>query len=350
MMKRMGMRLAMIAATAAVGSAAMAGNPDRAGSAGATQLLVNPWARSNGWSLANSSTLRGVEGMYGNIAGLAHVRKTELVFTNTRWLEGSGVTINAVGFGQKLGESGVIGISATSFSFGDLPVTTVEQPEGGLGTFRPTQANIGLAYAKTFSNSIYGGLLVRVVSESIANVRTSGICFDAGIQYVTGATENIHFGIALKNVGPAMRFSGDGLSVQGLITTGSDQLTLQQRSADFELPSMMNIGAAYDFNISELHRVTVAGNFASNSFTKDQFTLGAEYAFKKMIHLRGGFLWEENITDKELSETVFTGPSAGISVDLPFGDEKKSALAIDYGYRATNPFSGVHSIGVRLSL
>lgn len=349
-MKRMGMRLAMIAATAAVGSAAMAGNPDRAGSAGATQLLVNPWARSNGWSLANSSTLRGVEGMYGNIAGLAHVRKTELVFTNTRWLEGSGVTINAVGFGQKLGESGVIGISATSFSFGDLPVTTVEQPEGGLGTFRPTQANIGLAYAKTFSNSIYGGLLVRVVSESIANVRTSGICFDAGIQYVTGPTENIHFGIALKNVGPAMRFSGDGLSVQGLVTTGSDQLTLQQRSADFELPSMMNIGAAYDFNISELHRVTVAGNFASNSFTKDQFTLGAEYAFKKMIHLRGGFLWEENITDKELSETVFTGPSAGISVDLPFGDEKKSALAIDYGYRATNPFSGVHSIGVRLSL
>lgn len=340
----------MIAATAAVGSAAMAGNPDRAGSAGATQLLVNPWARSNGWSLANSSTLRGVEGMYGNIAGLAHVRKTELVFTNTRWLEGSGVTINAVGFGQKLGESGVIGISATSFSFGDLPVTTVEQPEGGLGTFRPTQANIGLAYAKTFSNSIYGGLLVRVVSESIANVRTSGICFDAGIQYVTGPTENIHFGIALKNVGPAMRFSGDGLSVQGLVTTGSDQLTLQQRSADFELPSMMNIGAAYDFNISELHRVTVAGNFASNSFTKDQFTLGAEYAFKKMIHLRGGFLWEENITDKELSETVFTGPSAGISVDLPFGDEKKSALAIDYGYRATNPFSGVHSIGVRLSL
>lgn len=349
-MKRMGMRLAMIAATAAVGSAAMAGNPDRAGSAGATQLLVNPWARSNGWSLANSSTLRGVEGMYGNIAGLAHVRKTELVFTNTRWLEGSGVTINAVGFGQKLGESGVIGISATSFSFGDLPVTTVEQPEGGLGTFRPTQANIGLAYAKTFSNSIYGGLLVRVVSESIANVRTSGICFDAGIQYVTGPSENIHFGIALKNVGPAMRFSGDGLSVQGLITTGSDQLTLQQRSADFELPSMMNIGAAYDFNISEMHRVTVAGNFASNSFTKDQFTLGAEYAFKKMIHLRGGFLWEENITDKELSETVFTGPSAGVSVDLPFGDEKKSALAIDYAYRATNPFSGVHSIGVRLSL
>lgn len=42
---------------ALIAGSAMAGNPDRVGSAGATQLLVNPWARSNGWSLANTSTL-----------------------------------------------------------------------------------------------------------------------------------------------------------------------------------------------------------------------------------------------------------------------------------------------------
>ncbi len=341
----------MVAAGATLlAGGAMAGNPDRAGSAGATQLLVNPWARSNGWSLANTATLQGAEGMFGNVAGLAHVRKTELLFTSTRWLEGSGVKVNAVGFGQKLGESGVLGITATTFSFGDIPVTTPDQPEGGLGTFSPTQSNIGLAYSKAFSNSIFGGMLVRVVSESIANVRTSGVCFDAGIQYVTGPTENIHFGIALKNVGPAMHFSGDGLAVQGLLTGGDHTLTLEQRSADFELPSMMNIGAAYDFNISELHKVTLAGTFTSNSFTKDQFILGAEYAFKKMIHVRGGYVYEKNVIDKELRETVFTGPSAGISVDFPFGEEKKSAIAIDYAYRATNPFNGVHSIGVRLSL
>jgi len=338
------------ASLALIAGGAWAGNPDRAGSAGATQLLINPWARSNGWSLANSATLRGAEGMFGNVAGLAHVRKTELLFTTTRWLEGSGVKINAVGFGQKLGESGVLGITATTLSFGEIPVTTVDQPEGGLGTFSPTQANIGLAYSKAFSNSIFGGLLVRVVSESISNVRTSGVCFDAGIQYVTGPTDNIHFGIALKNVGPAMRFEGDGFAVQGLLLASDDILTLEQRSAEFELPSMMNIGAAYDINISELHRVTVAGNFTSNSFTRDQFILGAEYAFKKMIHVRGGYLYEKNVGDKDLRETVFTGPSAGLSIDFPFGEEKQSAIALDYAYRATNPFSGVHSIGVRLSL
>lgn len=341
--------LGSIACGVLVCTTVLGGNPDRAGQAGASQLLMNPWARSSGWGLANTATLRGVESMYGNIAGLAHTNKTEITFTNTTWLSGSGVSMNAIGLGQKMGESGVLGLTATVLSFGDLPVTTDAQPEGGLGTFSPTMSNIGLAYAKSFSNSIYGGLLVRVVSESIANVRATGVCFDAGIHYVTGEKENIKFGIALKNVGPPMRFAGDGLGVQGLVSSGSDVLTLQQRSERFELPSMLTIGAAYDFHLNEMHRLTVAGTFISNSFTQDQGVVGLEYAFKKIFHLRGGYLWEKgNTTDERTS--VFTGPSGGLSVDFPFGSEKKSAIAVDYAYRATNPFAGVHCIGLRVSL
>lgn len=340
--------LAMVLALAT--TAAWAGNPDRAGSAGATQLLINPWARSSGWSLANSASVRGAEAMFGNIAGLAHTNKTEVLFTNTRWLVGSGTTINSVGFGQKLGSSGVFGLTATTMGFGDLEITTVDNPAGGLGTFRPSMSNIGFSYAKSFSNSIHGGLLIRMVSESIANVRSQGMCFDAGIQYVTGEKDNLHFGIALKNVGPAMSFTGDGLSVQGLLIAGSDQLTLEQRSAQFEIPSLLNIGAAYDWHLNEMHRITFAGNFTSNSFTKDQMMIGLEYAFHRMLHLRGGYMYEEGITSEEERTTVLTGPSAGLSVDLPFGEEKKSALAIDYSYRTTNPFGGIHSIGIRISL
>lgn len=351
MMRTMKRSTVVLALTAAVASVPVyAGNPDRAGAAGATQLLINPWARSSGWALSNSASVRGVEAMFGNVAGLSQVGRTEVLFTNTRWLEGSGVSINSVGLGQKLGESGVLGITATTMSFGEMEVTTYDMPEGGRGTFRPNMANIGLAYSKSFSNSIHGGLLVRVVSESIANVRTQGVCFDAGIHYVTGPQDNLHFGIALKNVGPAMAFEGDGLAVQGLLVQGSDQLTLEQRSDNFEIPSLLNIGAAYDWNITEMHRLTFAGTFVSNSFTKDQGMLGVEYAFRKMLHLRGGFMYEDGITSDEERTTVFTGPSAGLSVDFPFGEEKKSSLSIDYGYRSTNPFSGVHSVGIRISL
>ncbi|MBK8950566.1 MAG: PorV/PorQ family protein [Flavobacteriales bacterium] len=329
---------------------AHAGNPDRAGSAGAAQLLINPWARSAGWGLANTAALRGVESMFGNVAGLAHTRKTEVAFSTSRWLEGSGVTVNSFGLGQRVGSTGALGISVMSMGFGDLPVNTTDQPEGGLGTFRVSYANISVAYAKGFSNSIYGGLLVRVVSESIADARASGVCFDAGINYVTGERDQVRFAIALKNVGPTMRFDGDGMAVQGLLVSGSDQLTLANRSQKFELPSMLSIGGSYDFKLGEMHRLTPALSFFSNSFTRDQFVLGLEYAFRRIFHLRGGYLWEENITSDEERATVFTGPSGGLSVDLPFGKEKQSAIAVDYAYRATNPFSGVHQIGIRVSL
>ena len=39
-------------------SAIFAGNEDRAGSAGATDLLVNPWARSSAWGSAGISSVQ----------------------------------------------------------------------------------------------------------------------------------------------------------------------------------------------------------------------------------------------------------------------------------------------------
>ena len=63
-----------------------AGNEQRAGQAGASELLINPWARSSGWGASNVANVRGLEGMYNNIAGLAFIEKTELIFSRTNWL------------------------------------------------------------------------------------------------------------------------------------------------------------------------------------------------------------------------------------------------------------------------
>ena len=76
--------------------AALAGNPDRAGSAGASQLLINPWARSSGLANSNMASVVGIESTFGNIAGLAFVDKTELAFTNTQYLVGTGIQINTL--------------------------------------------------------------------------------------------------------------------------------------------------------------------------------------------------------------------------------------------------------------
>jgi hypothetical protein len=332
--------------------AANAGNPDRAGSAGASHILVNPWARSSGLGNSSMASVNGPEAMFLNVAGLAFVRKTELTFTNNQYLVGSGIKINALGFGQKVGESGALGISVSSMSFGEIPITEVDLPEGGIGTFSPVFTNIGLSYAKGFSNSIYGGITARLISEAIYNVKAQGIAFDAGIRYVTGEKDNVRFGIALRNVGPPMRYRGDGLSIDGTISTGSGNttsLTVDQRADKFELPSMVNVGFAYDFIFSEKSKLTGNLQFTSNSFTRDQFGIGAEYSFNNRFILRGGYAYETNIGNEEETMTVYVGPSAGLTVQVPAG-KNGTLFGFDYSYRLTNPFGGVHSLGVHIDI
>jgi len=50
-----------------------AGNEQRAGSSGGSELLVNPWARSSAWGNANVANVTGVEGMFMNVAGMAFI-------------------------------------------------------------------------------------------------------------------------------------------------------------------------------------------------------------------------------------------------------------------------------------
>jgi len=44
-----------------------------------------------------------------------------------------------------------------------------------------------------------------------------------------------------------------------------------------------------------------------------------------------------------------TGPTAGLTVEAPL-NKKGATIAFDYAFRASNPFSGVHSFGARINL
>lgn len=338
---------------------AFAGNEDRSGQAGAAELLINPWAASSGWGNAGMSFVHGVEAMYGNVAGIAGINKFELNFTHTDWLSGTDIKMSAFGLLARVGESSVLGLSMTSFNIGEIQVTTNNNPDPGtLGTYEPKLMNINLAFAKSFSNSIKGGFNLKIISESIKDMSGTGVAIDAGIQYVTGPFDNVHFGITLKNIGPTMRFNGDGISFKAFLQHGVDeQFSMNQRTGTFELPTQLSIAAAYDFHFAETSRLTVAGNFCSNSFTKDQFIAGLEYGWKEILLLRVGCNYEKGlwagssdaIYDENDCMNLNRGLSAGCSVQIPLSKKEDAVkLAVDYSYRQTYSFNGTHSIGARI--
>lgn len=336
---------------------AFAGNKDRIGSNGAEQLKINPWGPGSGYANANSASVIGIESVFLNVSGLALQRKMDIRGSYTSYLGGSGVGISSFGYGQRVGEGSVLAGGFQSMDFGDITRTTTQLPDGA-GTYNAQYGTFYLAYAKTFSNSIYAGITTKVVTEGISNAKASAIAFDFGVRYITGDYDNIKFGISLQNIGGQLKFAGDGFSTKTAID--SKEFTVSQRTQGVEMPVLLNIGLTYDILVDKLddaeetsiratHRISPAINFMSNSFGKDQISFGVEYAFREFVMVRGGYLYEDKVADASLSTLAFSGPSGGVTVAIPI-NQTGSTLDIDYAYRATRNFSGTHTIGLRFHL
>lgn len=330
-----------------------AGNDRRRGTAGASELLLNPWARSSGWGGVNVANARGIDAYFVNIAGLSFIEHMEFSYANSMLWGGksglnSGGTINSFGFGLRIFEKGVLGASITALGFGDIEQTTVNSPEPVNGTFSPNNMILNVSYAHSFTLSIHGGVNFKVVNESTDNVNASAFAIDAGIQYVSGANDELKFGISLKNWGPAFSFSGTGLSFQ-FVNDALNMMTAEYRAAELELPTCLNIGASYDFLFETWNqRLTLAAAFVSNAFLKDNFTVGMEYGLLDRVNLRCGYTYQTGVFDHQTATTAVGGLSAGASVIVPLSkkdSKNKSGVSLDYSYRQSVNLKGTHTIG-----
>lgn len=331
----------------------LAGNEDRSGSAGAPGLLVNPWARSSSIADAGVGNINGLEATFTNVAGLAFTEKTQIKFNYTNWMGSlAGIGFNSAGMAQRINESSVFAIGLQTMNFGDVDITTVENPEGGIGKFSPRVNIFNVAYAKSFSSSIHAGINFKVVSENISNLKCNGIAIDAGIRYVTGEQDQIKFGITLKNVGPVMKYKGDGFGKQATYVNSSLTATLQERPQSFELPSLLSIGGSYDFIFNEANKLTVVGTYTANSFSNDQYKVGVDYAFvqeKVAFNLKAGYAYEKKIMSSSDRTSALSGPTAGFSVDALVG-KNKNALGIEYCARLTGILGVIHTFGTTITL
>ena len=328
-----------------------AGNPDRQGEAGAGQLLINPWARSAGLHSMNTASVSGADAMYLNVAGLARINKMQINLARTVYLAGSDLNLNALSFGQRIGKGGAFGISLVSFDLGDFDYTTEDTPQGTGAKFSPSYFNMGVSYSHRFDNKVSVGTTVKFVNESLSNVGARAVALDAGVQYVSGEQDNFKFGISLRNVGSRMRFTGEGLT-KARPNPNNEAVpyvvTYYERSAAYELPSQLSIGMSYDWVFGATNRLSVLANFTSNAFSRDQVGGGAEFTLGQNFALRVGYKGE--LDPDAVQKTLDNGLSAGFSVGFPVRKDSNTRVALDYAYRNTSLFDGIHNIGLRLEV
>jgi hypothetical protein len=374
---------------------AMAGNRDRSGQSGAQHLLIDPWAHSSGWSSCGVAETRGLESVFSNIAGLAFTKRTEVAYSRTQYLVGSGggISINAVGVAQGLTfknketgrkiDLGTIAVSVFAMGFGDIYRTTEELPDGDGGSiFSPKLTTIGIHYAKSFNKFIHGGVSFKIINESISDLNATGIGIDIGVQYLAGPYENFKIGVTLQNLGLPLRYKGDGISIRAKQEGLGYVASFERKQATYELPALLTIGLSYDFLVfanqyqkmskedkkgegltrnDAVHRITLAGSFTANAYSRDNFALGIEYGFMKYFQVRAGYLiqsFEKRKIEKKdrifaNQDSFYLGPSAGATVGIPLSKKGKGnnqQLLIDYAYRFTNFWKGSHYVGLKFCL
>ncbi len=313
------------------------GDVSRKGTTGAEELLLPVGARSIASGGAFMASVTGLEAIHYNPAGVCLSAKSEAMFNYMTYI--ADINVGYFAAGTRLGDFGSLALSIKSLDFGDIPITTSNDPDGTSGqTYSPSFTVFGVTYSKEISDRISVGTNFKLINEEIVNTSATGFAIDIGVQYQF--SENVSIGAALNNVGSNMSFSGSDMiystEVPGSQLSGGDG-AVQVVTEEFQLPSSFSLSFAYKHSVNQYNNIAVASTFVSNNSQEDVFRFGLEYSYMDILFLRGGYkLQTENIDDDIYGLTA----GAGVKYDLS-GD---MAVAVDYAYRDVQEFQNPNHV------
>jgi hypothetical protein len=315
-----------------------AGPRSKRGLSAAPELLIPVGSVGTSLGGSNLSSTSGIDALYWNPAGLANTQGTgEVMFSHQRYI--ADINLNYAAGSYSIPGFGVFGLSIKTMDFGDIPVTTVEAPDGTGATYSPTYITAGLTFARNMTDRIKFGATLKLISEKIALVSATGFAADFGLQYFVGNT-GLKFGIALKNIGPSMSFDGTGLEgfYTPVGTTGNTPPEPRRIIlGSFELPSTLELGISYDLRAGKNNTISFSGAYQNAAFTADEYKIGMEYNYKKLFYLRGAYVASQDMFDSDINkDDILFGPTFGAGINYQFG---KTTLGLDYAFRYTKRFS-----------
>lgn len=321
-----------------------AGDASRVGTAAGVQVQVPVGARAIGMGGADLAYVSSLDAIYWNPAGLGRMEeRAAAMFTTQNVIADINVNYFAVGFNA--GRIGVLGVSLKSFSFGDIPITTIESMDGTGATYSPTFATAGLSYSKLLTDRIGVGVNAKVVYESVPRASATAVALDMGIQYHNLlSVENLSLGMVIKNIGTNMQYEGSALLEKATDVGESYKAYRYKPTSSDQLPSTLEIGLTYKLNLG-LGDLLLASQFQNNNFEQDQLKVGAELGVKNLFYVRGGYHFLVKDPDHpDYGETIYSIALGG-GMKYSLGGTK---LMLDYAYQPMEYFGNgnVFSIGI----
>jgi hypothetical protein len=313
----------LVAALLLIAGHAFAQTPKVAQS-GMTWLNMPQGARAAGMGYANVAVVNDASSFFWNPAGYAFTGKTTFFANRTNWI--ADINVNSVAMSFNAGRLGVYGFNITGVDWGVFHGTQRADNEVGFvetGTFSPASMSMGFSYAYRISGEFAVGTNIKYLYERLGTTLVGSfddpqsitakmqlLAIDFGTIYYIGY-HDLRFGMSLRN------FSNEKA----------------YRVETFPLPMTFRFGVAMDlfkpFFTETDHELTMAADFIHSRDYSERLNVGAEYAFRDLFFLRGGYKVNYDL------ESFSAG--AGVKVEAA-----GMRLRVDYAYIQMDLFDGVN--------
>ncbi|MFA6570625.1 MAG: PorV/PorQ family protein [Bacteroidota bacterium] len=308
----------------------------KVGAAGVQFLKIGVGARANGMAGAYGAVADDLTSIYWNPSGLAKVKGMGGDFSYTSWF--AGFTHAFAAFSLPLGENYMAAVSLQAFTSDRIPITTMDKPQGTGSAYTLSDIAINATIAGYLTEQFSFGITAKMLNSSIAMLDAPGFAFDIGTMYETGI-QGIRLGFSIHNLGTEMKYSGQDLQTTKKLVDAlsASPLDVQYLASGFSLPLTFRAGIASDIINEDEHKLTAALDFVTLSDTPEQFAVGAEYVWNKIVAVRAGY---------RIGQDEF-GLGGGFGVNYLTGGFNGQ---IDYSINPTKSIGLVNRISIQVRL
>ncbi|HUI31642.1 MAG TPA: PorV/PorQ family protein [Candidatus Acidoferrales bacterium] len=316
-------------------------NVSKRGTTAASFLEIGQGARAASMGGAFVAVDNDLSAFYWNPAGLAKMDGIDVIFDHTNWL--ASVAYNYLAASYNLGGMGTAGFSFIASDYGDMKVTTVDNPNGTGQLFTATDIAFSLGYAINLTDNFAIGFNPKIIYQSIWEASATGFAMDLGILYKT-PFDGIVLGMSISNFGTKMQMQGQSLLVTydpDVNTTGNNGKIPAYLGTDaWSLPLNFRVGLAYSPISTDMHQLTLDVDAIHPNDNYESVNVGAEYVFDNLIAIRGGYK-SLFLRDSEESFTLGFGLKHALMGNVAF--------SFDYAYQDFGRLTYVQQFSLGIS-
>lgn len=281
----------------------------RVGISTAEFLKIGVGSRASAMGEAFVAVANDASALYWNPAGLVQFKDDQLLLSHNIWV----VDINHdfVGAVYHMDETNAFGVSFTSLSMQDMPVTTEFQPFGTGEYFGYSDMALAVSYSRKMTDQFSFGGTVRYIEETLDKLKMRGVMIDLGTYYWTGLGTT-RFAVAVSNF-------GNQLAPDGQVVLIGKRSNSQWQA--FSPPTVFRIGFAFEPYENEFNKITASIQLNHPNDNSENVSTGVEYSWKNTFYLRGGYKFNVEEQNYSFGAGVFVPVSiANVTVDYAFSN------------------------------